>query len=45
MKRPAAYLALPVRRVDEDDTIREVVIRYQDVVKLVIHCLSGNLGK
>lgn len=38
-------LALPIGGVDEDDAVREVVIRHQDVVKLVVHGLSGDLWR
>lgn len=38
-----AYLSLPVRGVDENDILGELVIRDEDVVQLVIHSLPGNL--
>lgn len=36
-------LALPVGRVDQHDAVRQVVIRHQDVVQLVVHRLPGDL--
>lgn len=38
-----AHLALPVRGVDEDDAVRKMVIRPQDVIQLIINCFTGNL--
>lgn len=37
------YLSLPVRGVDENDILWELVIRDEDVVQLVIHSFPGNL--
>lgn len=37
------YLPLPVRGVDEDDVFGKLVVGDEDVVKLVIHSLPGDL--
>lgn len=37
------YLSLPVRGVDKNNILRELVIRDEDVVQLVIHGFPGNL--
>lgn len=37
------YLSLPVRGVDENDILGELVIGDEDVVQLVIHSFPGNL--
>lgn len=36
-------LALPIGRVDQHDAVGQMVVRHQDVVQLVIHCLPGDL--
>lgn len=39
----ATHLPLPVGRVDEDDVLRQLVVRDENVVQLVVHGLPGDL--
>lgn len=38
------HLALPVRGVDQDDVLRELVVRDEDMIQLVVHGFPGDLG-
>lgn len=39
------HLSLPVCGVDQDDGLRKLIVREQDVVQLIQHRLPGNLTK
>lgn len=41
--RGCSYLPLPIRGVDKNDVLRELVIGNKDVIQLIVHSLPGDL--